>query len=214
MKDAVGELATHRILLYFVLLSIMFLIGAVVLSTQAQQLPTPLSQVDPMQTPIVSVTNDSRPVQTTTGSQMTPTIALATPWGVLGLDPLAVESIGTETASSTPIPDLSPIVLLGPPAGSQFMLGDMVTFYWDWPEDLRKDLRFSVQLQANNQTMDIGTAEAENLGTVQQLGVVLGDVGVEAGDYQWLVVIEESDSGTVLARSEQRPIVLLPDGNR
>lgn len=143
-------------------------------------------------------------------AQVTPTIGLATPWGVLGLD-------GDTPATAVPtadLPEQPPVILLGPPPGSQFREGDMVTFYWDWPGSLREGWAFRLYVgNAGGQT-PAGTAEAGNLGTVQQLGVVLGDVAADSGDYQWWVAVEETASGRVIAGSERRAIVVLANGDR
>lgn len=218
MKEAVGELTPQRILLYFAVLTIMFLIGAVVLSSQSQSGATTANQGGTAQSTVVvaidvAATSVSGSDAGTVVARITPTIALATPWGVLGLDVQPDQSVDHAPEAPTPLPDRSPIVLLGPPADSQFGTDDLVTFYWDWPEPLVEGQRFSAYVQTVDDTLWIGSAEADNLGTLQQLGFALGEVGAEAGSYVWYIVVEDIETGTVLARSEQRPIVLLPDPN-
>jgi hypothetical protein len=144
-------------------------------------------------------------------AQVTPTIAVATPWGVLGLD----GSQETATAAATEVaPQRPPVVLLGPPPGSQFRRSDTVTFYWDWAETPTDGQRFALYLDSGDRQTLMGTAEAENLGSLQQAGARLSDYTTAPGDYRWYVVVEEAASGAVLAGSERRPIVVLADGSR
>jgi hypothetical protein len=160
----------------------------------------------PTATPVTEPVGESPAV-----AQVTPTIALATPWGVLGLD----GGQETATVAATEVaPQRPPVVLLGPPPGSQFRRSDTVTFYWDWAETPADGQRFALYLDSGERQTLMGTAEAENLGSLQQVSARLSDFAPAPGDYRWYVVVEEAASGAVLAASERRPIVVLADGSR
>jgi hypothetical protein len=162
--------------------------------------------------PQTTATQPAEPVDESPAvAQVTPTIAVATPWGVLGLD----GSQGTATAEATEVaPQRPAVVLLGPPPGSQFRRSDTVTFYWDWAETPADGQRFALYLDSGDRQTLMGTAEAENLGSLQQTSARLSEVTTAPGDYRWYVVVEETASGAVLAGSERRPIVVLADGSR
>lgn len=210
MNEAAGEPTIRQVLLTLAILLLMFLIGTVVASTylargQTAALPTGAP---------IAATATAQPGSQGQASQpqVTPTIALATPWGVIGLGGSSGGAVPTGASLATPLPDLPPIGLLGPPPESLYKLGDPVTFYWDWPENLQDTNRFSVYLQGEQGAVWLGEADAENLGTLQQLGITPASVGVQSGAYLWYVVVED-ETGVVLARSEQRPIVFIADEN-
>lgn len=161
-------------------------------------------------TPLVVATSDQPPATTEAIAQTTPTIAPATPWGVLGIGVTAEPSTVEPPAVVAEQPSIS---LLGPPAGSQFRQGDTVTLYWDWPGTLQEGWRFALYIgNAGGQTL-VGTAEAGNLGTLQQAAVVLESGSVDGGEAQWWVAVEDATAGTI-ATSERRVIVVLATADR
>lgn len=214
MNDSAGESSVRRNLLYVILLLVIVLISVVLVSNFTPLVRERMEKATTSGTEAVAaaITDKPVPVATATVVQVTPAIALATPWGVLGLgDGSGPAETSAEDSRAV---DLPPVVLSGPPPGSQFGLNDSVTFYWDWPGELQDGMRFALYLQSADAAELVGTADADNLGNVQQVGARLGEFVAGPGDYQWQVVVEDESTGATIAFSEHRPIVLMADSSR
>lgn len=211
MKDADTGWWPYRFLLLTVLLVVGVLFAVVVyyessarpLWISAAATPTTAATVAASASPVAATSS------TEVIAQVTPKIAPATPWGVLAGDESPASPV-----TATALPELPPVALLGPPAGSPFRLGDTVTFYWEWPGMVADDWRYAIYLQSEQGTAFAGMAEPGNLGSMQQVSVMLAGALSGPGTYQWQIVLEDEVSGTSLARSEQRPIVVLADSSR
>lgn len=132
-----------------------------------------------------------------------PTIALATPWEIEG-----------GAAYQTPTPEVvlvtpQPIVVQGPPADSAFRLSDEVSFFWLWPAGVEDGNRFVVYLTGGNGPVLAGSITEMNLGTGYQLQIQPGEIVDQSGNYGWQVVLEGTESGAIIARSEIRPILIV-----
>lgn len=129
---------------------------------------------------------------------------LATPWAVAG-GPGETPTVESEPTAAAPVP----IPLLGPPAGSIFRMGDTVSFYWSAAGEPTPQQRYGVYLLAGDERVLLGSAVGPNLGQGYQIRATIGDFVVEPGDYSWLVVLEDVDSGTIIGQSKIRPIGLM-----
>ncbi len=129
---------------------------------------------------------------------------LATPWAVVG-GPGETPTVESEPTAAAPVP----IPLLGPPAGSIFRMGDTVSFYWGAVEEPTPNQQYGVYLLAGDERVLLGSAVGPNLGQGYQVRATIGDFVVEPGDYSWLVVLEDVDSGAIIGQSETRPITLM-----
>lgn len=121
-------------------------------------------------------------------------VGLATPWGAAGLEPTA--------AATAPAVAAGAIVLYGPPAGSNFGVGDAVSFYWDWPDALADGQRFVLYLLIADERRALGQVEEANLGRVYHLRVPVE----ETGDFRWEIVLEDATTGATIGASENRAI--------
>lgn len=133
----------------------------------------------------------------------------ATPWAVAGGpgEPTAVPT--PEPAMTTP-PALA-LALLGPPGESVFQAGDVVTFYWSSPELSGDGRQFVVYLLNGDERLALGVVDKENLGLGYQLQAVLGQSVGQAGNYGWVVVLEDNSTGAIIGQSEIRSITILED---
>lgn len=133
----------------------------------------------------------------------------ATPWAVaggLGEPAAAPTSIAAVTA-----PPAVVLPLLGPPTGSMFQAGDVVTFYWSSPEPAGHGRRFVVYLSDGDARLVLGTVDEENLGRAYQLQAAPGRAVGEASSYSWAVVLEDGQTGAIIGQSEIRTITILED---
>ena len=133
----------------------------------------------------------------------------ATPWSVAG-GPGAATATASALAA-VPTATSAPIALLGPPAGSAFMAGDVVTFYWQSPQVAAVGQQFVVIIAAGDEALALGRIAAANLGQGYQLQGAPGAVVGQPGTYSWLVVLADEDDGAIIAQSENRPLTILAD---
>lgn len=132
-----------------------------------------------------------------------PAIALAIPWEVEG--GAAYQTATPPSAAITP----QPITLQGPPADSAFRASDEVNFFWLWPSTITAGDQFVLFISDGSETTVVGTVTEMNLGQGYQLQIPLGDIIGQPGNYGWQVVLEASDTGDIVARSELRPIRII-----
>lgn len=132
----------------------------------------------------------------------------ATPWAVAG-------GPGEPTATPVPVdepPAAMPLVsvdLLGPPAESFFQPEDEVTFFWTGAEPLAAGRRYVVYLVNGEEQLVLGDADRPNLGQGFRVRGVPGQIVGEAGDFGWLVALEDSATGDIIGTSKTRRITLL-----
>lgn len=135
----------------------------------------------------------------------------ATPWAVVGGpgEPTATAVV----VEATPVPtEMAVSVLLqGPPAGSFFRPADSVTFYWTFPEALGHGRQFVVYLLDGEEQLVLGVVSDANLGEGYQLQAVPGQIVGQAGNYSWLVVLEDEATGAIIGSSEPRLIAITGD---
>ena len=98
--------------------------------------------------------------------------------------------------------------LLGPPQGSEFLLTNenYLIFTWSWPDPLLTDQRFAVYLNSLGRIYQIGVVREAQTGTQYQYKVLVSDVPVPPGTHQWVVRLEDSLKGELLAESSYWPI--------
>lgn len=126
---------------------------------------------------------------------------LATPWAVAG----------GPGETPTVVPEVTPvhIPLLGPPAGSIFRMEDTISFYWSAAGEPSPNQRYGVYLLDGGERVLLGSAVGPNLGQGYQIRATIGEFVDEPGEYRWLVVLEDVDSGAIIGQSEIRPITLM-----
>ncbi len=117
-----------------------------------------------------------------------PTIGLATPWGILP----ANQPVATETPAVAPEATVQPVLLLGPPPDSIFTAGSEISFYWQWPGELEEGQSFVVQAGVDGQWREIDRVDGVNLGQLYRVTVDTSAAGLNAGSYQWQVVLESA----------------------
>ncbi|HEX6383848.1 MAG TPA: PKD domain-containing protein [Anaerolineae bacterium] len=97
-----------------------------------------------------------------------------------------------------------------PEVDAEALLGDAVTYSWNWPAPLQPGQQFVVYLAANGKTTRLGSVTQPQVGSYYVLEAAASDVGVDDGLYEWQVKLED-DVRNSLAESERRSIKLLPD---
>lgn len=134
----------------------------------------------------------------------------ATPWAVAGGPG---EILTQETTGAVVIVEATPIAiaLQGPPGGSFFRQRDVVAFYWSSPEAPVPSQRFIVYLVVSGERIPLGVVDEANLGQSYQLQAEPGRISGEAGNYSWLVVLEDEASGTIIGESERRSLSIVDD---
>ncbi len=178
--------ARRTVLLVAPLLIVAFVVGvlAVLLeSSRGQQLPPATAVAEATTATPFPTSASEAPVR--------PTVALATPWGILP----ANQPSATETPAVTLEAAVPPVLLLGPPPDSLFTTGSGISFYWQWPGELEEGQSFVVQVGADGQWREIGRVDGVNLGQLYRVTVDSGAVGLEAGSFQWQVVLESAAGG-------------------
>ncbi len=134
---------------------------------------------------------------------------LATPWAVAGGPGAATAEAAVATA--LPTATGAPVTLLGPPPGSAFMAGDVVTFYWSAPLTPAVGQQFVVYLDGGNEANILGHVAAANLGQGYQLQATPGAAVGQPGSYSWYVVLAGDTGEVIIAQSESRPLTILAD---
>lgn len=133
-------------------------------------------------------------------------IGRATPWSVVGMG----TPITTPTAEPPPATLAWSPMLLGPPPDSLFGLGDELTFYWTWPELLAEGQQFALYLQSAQGDVLVGSVDEPNLGPAYQLTATV-DERAAAGDYTWVVRLEDAGRQAILTQSAPRAIRFIDD---
>ena len=89
---------------------------------------------------------------------------------------------------------------------------DLVTFTWNWSQQLSSADKFTVYLQGSGSPIAVGSVQNPILGTRYVLAMKAVDVDVAEllGSYAWQIKLENS-RGVVLAESARREIVINPD---
>jgi hypothetical protein len=150
---------------------------------------------------------DSSPVR---ASPTSPTLAAPT-IGVT-LSPSATPT-AIPTATPIPIPTLpadATIQLLGPPDESASGRGNSISFYWIWPHALPDDAYFSVLIITDEQTFNVESLFAPNLGDTYFSQVNLGQLATNSSALQWQVNLHTPLMTTPLLESDRRTLRLLP----
>jgi len=129
---------------------------------------------------------------------------LATPWAVAG-GPGETPTAAGEPTTAAPVP----IPLQGPPAGSLFRMEDTVSFYWGAAGEPTPNQQYGVYLLNGDERVLLGSAIGPNLGQGYQIRATIGEFVDEPGDYSWLVVLEDVDSGAIIGQSEIRLMTLM-----
>lgn len=173
-----------------------------VLARQFQTSPA----APPAATPIVTGVPTAMPTEPQPAAAEPTPIGRATPWSVVGM--------GVPQTTPTAVPPtptvIRPLITLGPPTDSRFRLDDRVTFYWTWSEPLTADQQFALYVESDAGRALVGVIDEANLGTAFQLTAALADIAA-AGQYRWLVRLEDTGSQVVIAESLPR-IIHLSDG--
>lgn len=176
-----GNDVRRSVLLVAPLLIVAFAIGVLAVLLESSRGQQPMSDAVVAE---VSTTTPSPPAPS--AAPVRPTIALATPWGVLP----ANQPVATELPEEAPVSTVVPAVLLGPPPDSVFSAGSSVSFYWQWPGVLEEGQSFIVQAGTDGQWREIGRLDGVNLGQLFRLTVNSDAVGLDPGSYQWQVILE------------------------
>jgi hypothetical protein len=132
----------------------------------------------------------------------------ATPWAVAGGPGEAAATEAAVPPTSTP-GAAAPIMLKGPPPNSVFQIGDTVSFYWDALGEPAPNRRYTLYLIVDDERLTLGTVSELNLGQGYQFQAPVGEVVGQAGNYSWLVVLEDESIGAIIGQSETRPISIL-----
>ncbi|HOU39802.1 MAG TPA: hypothetical protein PK829_00910 [Promineifilum sp.] len=162
------------------------------LSQSAVARPTAVTVVTPMR---ASATAASPMAASTAPPQGL--IGQATPWGAAGLEPTATATVAVVAPGA--------IALYGPPAGSRFGVGDDVSFYWSWPDELADGQRFVLYLVSAGERRPLGQVDETNLGRAYHLRVPVE----ETGEFRWEVVLEDAATGATIGASENRAISMI-----
>lgn len=93
------------------------------------------------------------------------------------------------------------IVLLAPTDGFQFEQTDTIIFDWVWPEPLESGQQFTIKLIDSGE-MILGIVDRPVSGSQYRLTVDSATAGLDAGNYQWLVVLEAESTAEEIARSD------------
>ncbi len=123
--------------------------------------------------------------------------------------PRPAETAGQQGEGELSDPNTPPAIqLLGPPQDSDFLLSNdnYLIFTWSWPEPLLPDHRFAVYLNARGRIYQIGAVREVQSGTQYQFKVLVSDVPVAPGAHQWVVRLEDSAQGEMLAESPYWPL--------
>jgi len=125
--------------------------------------------------------------------------------------PRPADTAGQQGEGELLDPNIPPAIqLLGPPQDSEFLLSNenYLIFTWSWPEPLLPDQRFAVYLNSRGRIYQIGAVRELQSGTQYQYKVLVSDVPVAPGNHQWVVRLEDSLQGEMLAESSYWPLAI------
>lgn len=131
---------------------------------------------------------------------------------------VVLETAVTPTTIPQPTPSPQPtlppdatITLSGPPNESSFPSNSIVTFYWNWPQPLAENHQFALTLINSDQEQQIATIDEQNLGQQYALTVDTGTIDLTTPESLlfWQIQLINSESGTILAQSVRRELLLL-----
>lgn len=146
----------------------------------------------------------------------------ATPLPVTAVAPLPSDtplpqSTQTTRATEPPqavIPEASPtsetpILLLFPESGAEFVGNEAIHFDWSYPITLAPGQTFSVQVVVGTDTQTLGAVSRPISDDEYRLFVNLANWEFDSGFHQWFVALETIDDGEELLRSKQQPLLIL-----
>ncbi len=106
-----------------------------------------------------------------------------------------------------------PFIRLGEPQPErEWMISEPVTFSWNWPLPLSPGQQFMVNHLQNGTAVLLGSVAQPDVDTRYSFTMSATDDWALVGSYQWQVTLTDS-SGSALASSERRALVLAPDPN-
>lgn len=116
----------------------------------------------------------------------------------------------TSSPQATLPPDAT-ITLSGPPRESSFPRTGIITFYWNWSLPLAENQQFALTVINSDQEQQIATINEQNLGQHYTLTVDIGTIEqtTPESSLSWQIQLINSESGTVLAQSERRKLLLI-----
>lgn len=135
----------------------------------------------------------------------------ATPWAVAGGPGEVMPTLEPSAAPAATDAPVATIDLLGPPPDSLFRSSDLVSFYWTSSDEVTPVGRFIVYILDGEERIALGEVSGPNLGDAFTVQAGVGQVVGGAGEYDWLVVVEDPISGEVIGASETRRLVLIAD---
>ncbi len=118
------------------------------------------------------------------------------------------EPVETSTAAASPT-SATPILLLFPESGAEFVGNEAIHFDWSYPITLEPDQTFSVRVVVGTGTQTLGAVSRPISDDEYRLFVNLADWEFNSGFHQWFVALETIDDGEELLRSEQQPLLIL-----
>lgn len=120
--------------------------------------------------------------------------------------PIPIEATPLDASTLLTIQSRGTIEILGPPPDSEITRNDTLTFDWFWPIPLDPGQQFAVHLLSDEGTYLLGVVTTPITGSRYRLQVAGRELAMEAGEYQWQIVMEQAATGDILFASDSRPI--------
>lgn len=115
----------------------------------------------------------------------------------------------TPTPTQTPAPVITNITIFEPAQSQEFERTGTVTFSWSWPEPLESDEQFLVQVFSPEQNFVVSRVLESDDDLTYKATVPGSAFRNGIGTYEWQVVLISPDSGSPIAQSMPREIIII-----
>ena len=116
----------------------------------------------------------------------------------------------TEFGNSFVLAEAPDLRVLSPDANLEVLNSDLITFTWNWSQQLTSSDQFTVYMIGSGAPVAVGSVQEPVLGTRYVLPLKAVDVPNLLGTFQWQIKLENS-RGLVLAESTLQMITINPD---
>ncbi len=116
----------------------------------------------------------------------------------------------TEFGNSFVLAEAPVLRVLSPDANLEALNSDLITFTWNWSQQLSSSDQFTIYMIGSGAPVAMGSVQDPILGTRYVLPLKALDIPNLLGTFQWQIKLENS-RGLVLAESAPRMITINPD---
>lgn len=127
------------------------------------------------------------------------------------------ENVATATSTPTPVPTetslpvIANVTIFEPAAGQKFIENETIQFNWTWLEPLKTDEQFLVQVLSSTQNFVVSRVLQPDDNLTYKANVPGSAFRNGPGTYEWQVVLISPDSGSPIAQSDPREIVIVAE---